>query len=88
MISEADPPEKRLSFIPGPGDSWTFEIAQYCLSSLDAAKNKLAQFPKGTVFVWYPFNAGRAEDQRKLILKELKGYLTEIGMVLEERWRN
>ncbi|MBN1571272.1 MAG: hypothetical protein JXA73_25785 [Acidobacteria bacterium] len=84
-ISEADAPKKRLSFRPGLGDDWSLDIAQYHVSSLEAAKNKLAQFPKGTVFLWIPFNAGQAEEQKRIILKELKSYLIKIGMVLEEQ---
>jgi hypothetical protein len=71
LMSEANAPKKRLSFLPGPGDGWLLHIAQYQISSLDAAKNKLAQFPKGTVFVWNPFNAGQAEGGHPKRAEEL-----------------
>jgi hypothetical protein len=85
-ISEAAAAKKRLLFMPGPGDTWRFQVAQYWdLSPLDAVKAKLAQFPKGTVFVWTPFNEGQAEEQKKAVLEELKTFLVGLGMSLEEQ---
>ena len=60
-------------------------IAQYRdLAPLDAVKAKLAQFPKGTVFLWSPFNQGQAEDQKRALFKEIKQFLESLGMSLEE----
>jgi hypothetical protein len=86
MISEAEAPKKQLSFMPGPGDSWMFQVAQYRdLSPLDAVKAKLGQYPKGTVFLWSPYNEGQAEDQKTALFAELKTFLAGIGMSLEKQ---
>ncbi len=83
-ISEAAAPKKRIAFMPMPGDKWKIQVAQYWdLSSLDAVKAKLAQFPRGTLFLWAPFNEGQAEDQKREVLGELKTFLTQLGMSLE-----
>jgi hypothetical protein len=85
LISEAEASKKSLSFMSGPGDGWSVVVAQYRgLSSLDEVKAKLAQFPKGTVFSWSPFNAGPAEEQKKAMFEELKLFLAGLGMSLEE----
>jgi hypothetical protein len=84
LISEAH--SIRLSYFQEvAGNKWSLEIARFQTSSLDAAMNKLAQFPKGTVFEWYPFDGGRPDEQQKFVLKQLKGYLTGIGMEIKER---
>ena len=86
MISLAEAPKKRLSFEPGMAIRWTIEVAQYRnLSTLDAVKAKLAQFPKGTVFLWIPVNAGQAEAEKKTVFGELKTFLAARGMSLEEQ---
>jgi hypothetical protein len=81
MIDEAEAPRKRLSFMPGPGDGWRLEVAQYGhnsdLTSMDAVEARLAQFPRGTVFVWSPFNAGQADERKRAVLAELKALLRE-----------
>ncbi len=76
--------KKQIAFMTMPGDGWKIQVAQYSnLSSLDAVKAKLAQFPKGTAFSWAPFNEGQAEDQKKEVFRELKTFLTQLGMSLE-----
>jgi hypothetical protein len=85
LLSAAQTPKKRLSFMPRWGDDWTIEVAQYRdLSPLDAVKAKLAQFPKGTVFLWIPVNAGQDEERKKVVFGELKTFLAAQGMSLEE----
>ena len=85
MVSAAEAPKKRLSFMPSMVNGWTIEVAQYRdLSPLDAVKAKLAQFPKGTVFLWIPVNAGQDEERKKVVFGELKTFLAAQGMSLEE----
>jgi hypothetical protein len=82
IISGAEAPRKRISFIPGPRDDWFFEVAQYHnISSLEALKAKLLQYPKGTVFFW---SQGQQEEKKAAIFEELKKFLAEHGMRLEE----
>jgi hypothetical protein len=84
MIKEAELPQKSIFFMPGPVDTWTFEVAQYNdLPSLEAVEAKLAQFPKGTVFLWSAFNEGQAEDLKKSTFEELRTFLAGLGMTLE-----
>ena len=60
--------------------SQSFYVAQYTVTTLDALKEKLAQFPQGTVFNWNPRRDGPKEQQ---LFNELKGYLEERGMKLQ-----
>ena len=84
-ISAAEAPKKSLSFMPRSGGGWMIGAAQYRdLSPLDAVKAKLAQFPKGTVFLWTDYNPGQAEEQKKEVLGELRTFLAARGMSLEE----
>jgi hypothetical protein len=83
-VSAAESVKKRLSFMPLTAGIWRFEVAQYNdLTSMDELKAKLAQFPKGTVFLWNPFNAGQLEEQKKAMCEELKTFLSDLGMSLE-----
>jgi len=85
QISQADQVKKRISVMPFTVDTFRFEVAQYNnFSSIDELKAKLAQFPKGTMFEWYPFNQGQAEDQKKAMFDDLKIFLSSQGMSLEE----
>jgi hypothetical protein len=85
FLSQADVPRKRL-YLRSYGDKGYLWAAQYNIDgSLDAAKAKLAQFPKGTVFLWSAPNPGQAEEQEKALIKDLKLFLEERGMIIEER---
>jgi hypothetical protein len=55
-------------------------VAQYQLSSLDALKEKLSQFPAGTKFVFSP---SFGEDDRKCVA-EIRDFLTDHGMSATE----
>ena len=52
-------------------------ISQYELSSITALKDKLAQYPQGTVIKWE--NVGSAVEEQN-IFKELKSYIEERGI--------
>jgi hypothetical protein len=81
LIGESELPKKRL----GLNDlDWSFNIAQYRVKSLDAARAKLSQFPKGTIFSWTTCNSSKDSDRQKAIYEELKVYLSERGMILEK----
>ena len=85
MISDAEAPKKRLSIVPGLGDNWSFQVAQYYnILSLEALKAKLLQFPKGTGFSWCPYNPGQEEEKKSAVFEEMKKFLAEHGMRLEE----
>ncbi|HTY63084.1 MAG TPA: hypothetical protein VMG30_12620 [Acidobacteriota bacterium] len=85
LIQEAEAPKKRIELTRGPGDSWSFQVVQYeDIRSLDAVKSKLTQFPTGTVFLWSPLNAGQGEEEKKSMFVELKTFLEQLGMSLEE----
>jgi hypothetical protein len=54
-------------------------VNQYQLDSLDSLKQKLAQFPKGTVFNWaFPDDTKDGAP----ILAEIQGFLAEHGMTI------
>jgi hypothetical protein len=44
-----------------------------------ALKKKLAQFPKGTVFKWAPYNDGYSDEEKKRLFRELESFLGERG---------
>jgi hypothetical protein len=83
-ISLAEAPKKRLTL-----DSRLAYAAQYNLNiyePLDKMKAKLAQFPKGTIFLLQPgLFLEEDEDQEEALLKELKPFLEEHGMILERQ---
>lgn len=56
----------------------TFSVAQYGALSLAELKQKLAQFPKRTVFTWSPQREGREKEAD--VFAELKEYLEGFGM--------
>jgi len=63
------------------GEVISISVAQYQLRSLDALKEKLLQFPRGTLFQWTRGLARRGDTQE--IFQQLKSYLEEHGMKLE-----
>ena len=65
-----------------PGEWGRVGAAQYSCRSLEAAKKKLAQFPRGTVLVWHN-NAVNAETEKTVaIFLELKASVEPSGVVL------
>lgn len=64
-----------LAFEPGG----TFRIVQYSERSMEGAKQKLAQFPKGSIFRWVAIGpAGSAAA-----LAELSAFAADHGLVIE-----
>ena len=58
----------------------TISVAHYVLTSLDALKTKLLQFPKGSVF---KFKTHGDESRAEKVFQQIKSYLEENGMKLE-----
>jgi hypothetical protein len=73
-----------ISVTPGEDDWWHASVAQYDLLSLSALKEKLAQFPNGTTFLWPPGHLGPPEEEERLFL-EMKTFIEERGMQLEKQ---
>ena len=74
--------EISIRFAPEENTWGRAEVAHYSFNSLSALKSKLAQFPKGTVFNWQPYNAGHLDEEKEKLFSELKPFLEERGMRL------
>jgi hypothetical protein len=66
-----------IRFAPAENEWGNAEVAQYNLPSLSALKKKLAQFPKGRVFKWAPFNDGYLDEEKQKLFRELESFLGE-----------
>ncbi len=55
-------------------------VGQYQIQSLNALREKLSQYPRGTVFAWRSFNGGEPADRQAFA--ELNLYLEDRGMKL------
>ncbi len=77
--------EPPISIIPGftEGGYWGFSVAQYESLPFEAGFDKLAQFPEGTVFRWYPYSSRRLVEEVNHIFSDVKMFLEENGMKLE-----
>jgi len=64
-----------IGFIPIVG---RFQIAQYQESTLESAKEKLLQFPRGSTFQWW--ESGQADDGKAF--DEISRFATEHGLVV------
>jgi hypothetical protein len=65
--------QRTMQFIPVGGDGAQYLIAQYNEHSLEAAKEKLQQFPAGTTFQWL----GGAEESESRTFDELSRFASE-----------
>jgi len=59
-------------------------VAQYTLHSLDAARSKLGQFPRGTVFRLGSCVCPSLDMRREALVKELTSFVQSHGMVVEQ----
>ena len=60
-------------------------VAHYELPSIDSLKQKLLQFPKGTLFTWRTQGSTRGEESAgQLLFQQLKTYLEKHAMKLEQ----
>jgi hypothetical protein len=71
--------EISIRFFPADDEWGSAQVAHYTLRSLSALKQKLAQFPKGTVFKWATFNERRLDEEKEKLLRELESFLGERG---------
>src|SRR5215469_7067900 len=63
-------------------NSFAYHVAQYHLLSLNALMTKLAQFPRGTKFIWtVPFPRGASEADKIFI--EVPRFAADHGLQLE-----
>lgn len=63
----------------------SISVAHYVFPSIDALKQKLLQFPKGTLFTWRTHGSTRGEDSAaQRLFQQLKTHLEENGMKLEQ----
>src|SRR5262249_7516197 len=68
-----------IRFTPDEEKWGQVSVAQYEMQSLAALKQKLIQFPKGTVFKWQPYNEGHLDDKKQNLFRELESFLKEHG---------
>jgi hypothetical protein len=69
----------RLSFSPDSQERWL--VAQYEVRSMAALEAKLAQFPRGTTFLWRDNEGSNSKIQPRLT--DLQAFLQKRGMRLE-----
>jgi hypothetical protein len=84
-IEEAAAPEKPLSLQRDTDGRFSLSVAEqshHGLPSLDAVRAKLAQFPKGTVFLWRPY-AGQDAEAMRALFEDLRAYLAGLGIRLQ-----
>lgn len=65
-----------------PDDDYvaSLSVAQYRSRSTEAFKEKLAQYPAGTVFVWA--GSGRDDKEETRLYAEIKEHVERLGMKL------
>ncbi|MEW6209091.1 MAG: hypothetical protein AB1631_12040 [Acidobacteriota bacterium] len=84
LASQADvsqsPLEIAISFNSMDDSIYSITVGQYRVQSLKALRDKLSQYPRGTVFVWKSFNGSESSDHQAFA--DLKLYLEERGMKL------
>ncbi len=70
-----------IALSPFDDRPYSINVAHYSFDSLESLKQKLRQFPEGTVFTWAV--SGGAEDSRaRELFREFETYLAELGMKL------
>ena len=74
----------RITFAPAESGLWRVSVAQYNCTSLLELKDKLAQFPRGTVFDWRPYNPGQSEAAKEQLFLDLKAFLEPRGLKIEK----
>ena len=60
-----------------------FDLAQYQIKSVKSLKEKLLQFPKGTVFTWKVPSARGDDSRTEEVMQQIKSFLEEHGMKLK-----
>lgn len=67
---------------PVDSEPYSISVAHYNLKSLETLKQKLIQFPRGTVFA-YVITTNGEDAKAKEVFQQLKNYLEDHGMKLE-----
>ena len=65
------------------GELHSISVGQYSAKSLDALKEKLLQFPKGTTFLWSAFSPRADDSKSQEVFQQIKTFLEDHGMKLE-----
>jgi len=68
---------------PIDGEPNSISVAQYSPKSLDALKEKVLQFPKGTSFSWSAARPRGDDSKAQEVFQQIKTFLEEHGMKLE-----
>jgi hypothetical protein len=68
---------------PIDGEPNSISVAQYSPKSLDALKEKLLQFSKGTSFSWSAARPRGDDSKAQEVFQQIKTFLEEHGMKLE-----
>ncbi len=71
-----------ISFGSVDGNPNSISLAQYRLSSIDALKEKLAQFPPGTVFIWGQYNPVGKEAER--VFEDIESFLEKHNLKIQK----
>ncbi len=83
LAKQADQSSLQINVNFDSSDDSVFQVSvgQYRFQSLSDLREKLSQYPKGTVLVWQSFNGGESADRQTFA--ELKKYIEEKGMKLK-----
>jgi hypothetical protein len=76
----------RVTWLPGADSPWSFQIGRYNVGSIEDAKKKIAQLPKGTVFLWDTRAHVAAFGLSKIVQarREIESFLGELQMKIED----
>ena len=73
----------KIEFRPGTDEWGSARVAHYECKSLSAVREKLSQFPKGTVFVWNTWELNQLKTEE--VFSEIKTIIESLGQTLERR---
>ena len=59
---------------------WGLSVAQYERMTMEQAKEKLGQFPPGTIFSWKPYNCGKVVHTVDEMFPVVAGFIEGFGM--------
>lgn len=77
-----------IGLSPFEDEPYSISVAHYQLYSVKSLKEKLLQFPPGTLFTWGKRGGGVDESKAQQLFLQVKGYLEEHGMKLEAESRS
>jgi hypothetical protein len=76
-------PDIYVTLNASDGEPVSMAVGHYQVNSVDALKQKLLQFPSGTVFRWSAMALGRSGPRAQQLFDEVKSYVEQHGMKLE-----